>query len=342
VKGIAHFLTGVAVATFFPEIVYSASQSLSFGPVLGGVAGLLPDTLDFKFLRYFERLDQEIDPAKIVLETGEPDPQAMAERISASMKQALECDRLVRIQLHTLKVGADLWQRWSVSFDQARGEVTVNLGPPVTTGEVPLPGNDPSSPTPRVLSVGRAPLPAPLLYTYDDEIIVDIFSGPSLAFEPTDGALKVTFLPWHRAWSHSLLMALVLALLGLLLSPVYGLVVALAILAHMIEDQLGFMGVNFLFPSTSKRTLGLRLIRSGDAIPNFTVVWVSLAVILLNLDRFSAEPSIAPLPYVLVVIVLPSLFCLGLYAWLQVHAPRPPAEVMAAVEALDETSEVDI
>jgi hypothetical protein len=342
VKGIAHFLTGMAVATFFPEIVYSASQSLSFGPVLGGVAGLLPDTLDFKFLRYLERLDQEIDPAKIVLETGEPDPQAMAERIAASMMQALERDKPVRIQLHTLKVGADLWRRWSVSFDQERGEVTVNIGPTVTTGQVPLPGDDLSSPASRVLTTGRAPIPAPLLCTYADEIIVDVFSGPSLAFEPTDDALEVTFLPWHRAWSHGLLMALALALLGFLVSPVYGLVVALAILAHMVEDQLGFMGVNFLFPCTRKRTMGLKLIRSGDAIPNFAVVWVSLAVILLNLDRFSTEPSIAPLPYVLVVIVLPLLFCLGLYAWLHVHALRPPSEVMAAVEALDETSEVDI
>ena len=64
-KGIAHFLTGVAVASFFPEIVYGASQNLSFGPVLGGIAGLLPDTIDFKVARYFAPLDDEIDYQRI-------------------------------------------------------------------------------------------------------------------------------------------------------------------------------------------------------------------------------------------------------------------------------------
>jgi len=63
-KGIAHFAVGVAVATFFPEIVHDAAQSLAFGPVLGGIAGLLPDTLDFKLLRYLQRPDEVIDPAK--------------------------------------------------------------------------------------------------------------------------------------------------------------------------------------------------------------------------------------------------------------------------------------
>jgi hypothetical protein len=56
-KGIAHFVTGVAIATFFPEVVESAAQG-SLLPMLGGVAGILPDTLDFKFVRYLERMRQ--------------------------------------------------------------------------------------------------------------------------------------------------------------------------------------------------------------------------------------------------------------------------------------------
>jgi hypothetical protein len=77
-KGIAHFASGLAVATFFPEIVYGASQNLSLAPLLGGAAGLLPDTLDFKVVRYFSRLDEEIDPAKITDAAGRPDPEAIA------------------------------------------------------------------------------------------------------------------------------------------------------------------------------------------------------------------------------------------------------------------------
>jgi hypothetical protein len=55
-KGIAHFITGVALATFFPEVVQSGAQG-SLLPMLGGIAGILPDTLDFKFARYLDRIE---------------------------------------------------------------------------------------------------------------------------------------------------------------------------------------------------------------------------------------------------------------------------------------------
>ncbi|MFL7791247.1 MAG: hypothetical protein AB8I69_03830 [Anaerolineae bacterium] len=50
-KGITHFITGVAIATFFPEVVQQAVGG-SLLPMPGGIAGILPDTLDFKFARY--------------------------------------------------------------------------------------------------------------------------------------------------------------------------------------------------------------------------------------------------------------------------------------------------
>ena len=59
-KGISHFLAGVAAATFVPGVVESAAQG-SYLIVLGGFFGLLPDTLDFKFARYFEH-HVNIDP----------------------------------------------------------------------------------------------------------------------------------------------------------------------------------------------------------------------------------------------------------------------------------------
>ena len=105
---------------------------------------------------------------------------------------------------------------------------------------------------------------------------------------------------------------------------------------------MGYMGCNWLFPLTRERTMGLKLMRSGDAIPNFLTVWVSLAIILLNLDRFSTAPSIPVAPYLLGVVAVPCLFLLGLGAWTLLRTPREPAAVLAAVEALDETDEVDI
>jgi membrane-bound metal-dependent hydrolase YbcI (DUF457 family) len=348
VKGIAHFATGVAIATFFPGILYDAAQNLSFGPVLGGLAGLLPDPLDFKFWRYFYRLDDEIDPAKINDEAGLPDPQAIAERIAAAMNRAYEEDKEVRIQLHTVRLGADLWRQWSVAFDLEHSQVVVHIGPAVTTGQMPLAASEIPG-----LGAGRAQVNARILPTYAGETKIDVFSGPALAFARTGAVgdrLEVTFLPWHRAWSHSLLLALLLGAIGCLVAPAYGLAMALAALAHILEDQLGFMGSNLLFPITRKRTMGLKLISSGDAIPNFLTVWVSLAVILLNLDRFSGAPILPVLPYLLVAVVAPSLFFLGLKAWAGLRSWRRPVEgrpgiapvAMAAVEALDETGEVDI
>ena len=50
-KGISHFITGVAIATFFPEVVRAGGVG-SLLPMLGGIGGILPDTIDFKFARY--------------------------------------------------------------------------------------------------------------------------------------------------------------------------------------------------------------------------------------------------------------------------------------------------
>jgi membrane-bound metal-dependent hydrolase YbcI (DUF457 family) len=337
VKGIAHFVTGVAVASFFPEIVHGASQNLSFGPLLGGFAALLPDTLDFKFVRYLERRDEEIDPAKITTEAGDPDPQAIAERIASAMNRARESGEKVKVHLHTLKLGPDLWRQWSVAFEPVHNQVLVRMASAVTTGQVPYLGSEIPG-----LEMGRAKVDSRILCTYGAETQIDIFSGPSLAFERVGDAVEVTFLPWHRAWTHSLGMALLLGAIGALFSPVYGLVMALGVLAHIIQDQFGYMGSNLLFPLTRRRTMGLKLFRSGDARPNFLAVWIGLSVILLNLDRFSDAPVIPVLPYVFGVVVLPLLFFLGLEILALFQGSRRPATVLAAAELLDEMDEVDI
>ena len=344
-KGIAHFATGLAVASFFPGVVHSAAQSSSFGLVLGGLAGLLPDTLDFKFFRYFERVDDEIDPAKITTTEGYPDPQAMAQRIAAAMNHAYKRNTRTKVQLHTLRLGTDLWRQYSVTLDAVSRQVLVRIGPIVTTGQVPYVGSEISG-----LAPGQVQVEAPILHTYDAETKIDIFSGPSLAFERADDAVKVTFVPWHRVWTHSLLMVLLLGAIGTLIGPVYGLVMAMAALAHILADQMGCMGCNLFFPLTRSRAPGLRWMRSGDAIPNFLTVWISMAVLFLNLDRFSEAPSIPVWPYLLGMIMVPCLFFLGLATWDRLRSHRQPAAypqrlavaAMAAVEALDETSEVDI
>ncbi len=54
-KGIVHFVSGLAAATFFPEAVNLAATQSSFILVLGGIGGLLPDTLDFRLSRFLLR-----------------------------------------------------------------------------------------------------------------------------------------------------------------------------------------------------------------------------------------------------------------------------------------------
>jgi len=328
-KGIAHFISGVAVATFFPQAVQAAAQNLSFILVLGGIGGILPDTLDFKLARYFGRVDYSVDP-----DPAAPDPQAMAEMLARALDQAFT-GKPVTVQLHTMKLGADLWRQYRVLFDARAGAVVVRIGPPVTTAQVPYPASEPVEST-----EGRAPVSAPLRPS-STETVVDIFSGPSLTFQRQGEAVDIIFLPWHRRWSHSLLLALGLGLLGALLSPLHGLVLGLGALVHILEDQLGHMGSNLFFPLTRRRVPGLKLLRSGDALPNFLTVWLSLVLILFNLDRFSATPLLTPLPYFLITLVVPWTLILSA-SWLlgRRRTPRTPAAI-AISEVLEEAAEIE-
>jgi len=344
-KGIAHFITGVAIATFLPEVVQQAAEG-SLLPVLGGIAGILPDTLDFKFARYFERYDLEIDPGT------EPDARRIAEGIAGAMRKAYETGEPQSVMLHTIRLGADLWRQYVVRFDPARNEVAVRIGPVVNTGQVPFPGSEPEGAEEVRVRVG-----VPMVHTYDAENRIDIFSGPSFKFVRKGDRLHVHFLDWHRRWSHSLTLAVVLALgvagafalvewltrEAVSRTPLWaGLVTGLGFAGHVLEDQLGFMGSNLFYPFTQERVIGLQLLRSGDAIPNFLTVWLSVALILFNLDRFSAVPRLDPGVYLLLAVVLPLAVLGGLY-WLQRQRGRAEApEALQQRDIVAETEEVEI
>lgn len=344
-KGIAHFLTGVAIATFFPDVVRQAADG-SLLPVLGGVAGILPDTLDFKFARYFEQYDLEIDPGP------SPDPRQIADALVGAMRRAYETGRSQNVMLHTIRLGADLWRQYVVRFDPRRNQVAVRIGPVVNTGQVPLPGSEPEE-----VEEVQVPLDFPLVETYDEEYRVDIFSGPSFRFERVGDRLRVHFLDWHRRWSHSLtlsvLMGMIVAAVGALMEKVSGgvvsrtslwagLLVALGSAGHILEDQLGFMGSNLFYPFTKGRMAGLRLIRSGDAIPNFLTVWLALALVLFNLDRFSVSPRLDPIYYLTLVVGLPLVVLGGFYALQRSRAQLRSREFLRQGDIVAEKEEVEV
>ncbi len=317
-KGIAHFITGVAAASFFPWSVRAALEGNPLFFVLGGAFGVLPDTLDFKFYRFFYRHDVYIEPSADPL-----DPQPIADRLAEAIAQAARDRRTVRVKLSTVRLGADRWQQYQIRFDPAAGEVAVRFGPVVTTGQTPVPGAE-SQKRP----VGRARLSAPVRQTYDAVTTVDIFDGPTFALEPeADGRVAIQFLPWHRDWSHSLVLG---ALLALAAWPLWtwraSLVIFAAYAGHLLEDQLGFMGSNLFYPFTRRRFPGAHAMRSGDALPNFVAVWTCCLLIFWNLNRLTPNQpyTIRLFPLLFFAGALPLALAL-LLQWL-LRRGRPPRE----------------
>jgi membrane-bound metal-dependent hydrolase YbcI (DUF457 family) len=309
-KGISHFITGVALATFFPEVVAAGADG-GLLPMLGGIGGILPDTLDFKFARYFERYDLEIEAGK------DPDPEAIADALVAAMQEAYETGRSQNVMAHTIRLGPDLWREYAIRFDPEASEVAVRVGPLVNTGQVPYAGTAPERG-----AEARRKLDVPLVHTYSSEYKINIFSGPSFRFAREDDKLYVHFLDWHRRWSHSLIVALLLGLVAaLLLGRWAGIVMGVGFAGHVLEDQTGYMGSNLFWPLAKKRTPGLGALHSGDAIPNFLTVWTAIVLILFNLDRFSEAPHLPQPAFLLGALGVPWLVLGGLYLWRKVQ-PR--------------------
>lgn len=302
-KGLSHFISGVAVATCIPPLVHMASEG-SLVMLLAGVGGLMPDTLDFRLARYLEKPDVEIDP-----HPHAPAPQAVAERVAQAIDRAWETGRPVNVRFHPIRLGVDLWRQYAVHFG-GEAQVRVRVGPVVNAFRFPYPNSELDLPA------GSARILAPIRSTGDVETKVDVFDGPSFEFRKEGGAVQVSFLPWHRRWSHSLtLTALIGGILALIGGPWYGLAYALGSAAHILADQLGYMGSNLFYPFTRERTEGLRLFHSGDALPNLFAVWLSVVLILFNLDRFSAAPVFNPWSFWSVGLVLPWAVVFGLAWW---------------------------
>ncbi len=332
-KGITHFLAGIAAATFVPGVVESAAQG-SYLIVLGGFFGLLPDWLDFKFVRYFEQ-HVDIDP-----DPGNLDPRIIAGAVAAEIDRAAATNRSIRVQLHNIPLGSNRWRQYRIRFDSDQNEVVMSIGPIVNSALAPL--DESGQRTARVKTTAR------IDYTYDGDLTVDFFNGPSFAFVPRAHAVEVQFLPWHRAWSHSFTLAAVLGLVvGLLFGSLQaGLVAFLGMSAHIVEDQLGYLGSNLFWPVTKERSAGARLLHSGDAIPNFLAVWTALVLILFNLDRFSAplqnrEPLFDPLIYFGTMLLLPALILIGVYAW-QRRKVRVRREAAQQADIVAEVAETEV
>lgn len=328
-KGISHFVSGIAAATFIPGVVEQAALG-SLLPVIGGVFGILPDTLDFKFARYFERAEV-IDPDPLNL-----DPQMIADKVAGAIQRAYLRHEEVRVRLLTMKLGPDLWRQYAIRFDTEQSEIVVRIGPTVNTSQMPYARSEIED-----IPIGRAKVDAPMNYTYDGEINIDIFGGPSFAFKRRAAHVDIEFLPWHRSWSHSLVLGAFLGLAaGLLINATLGWVIFAGMAAHILEDQLGYMGSNLFWPLSERRSGGLRLMHAVDPIPNFVTVWIALTLILFNLDRLTPghAPLFQPASYLLFALALPAGVLLSIY-FLGKRRRYKTAEAARQAEVLQEVEE---
>ena len=278
-------MSGVAVASFGPWAIEAALHGNPVYFILGGACGILPDTLDFKFYRFFYNHDIYVEPDPKHL-----DPQAVADEVARAVAMGVSEKRMIRLKLSSIRLGADFWQQYHVKFDNDAMEVTVRFGSVVNTGQVPVEGT-----ANRYPEMGRAKIPAKVIQTYDAELKVDIFDGPTIGLAPRDdGNFDLEFLPWHREWSHALTIGMFLGILWAAGCAIFrawdmawqGFVtIAGCYAVHVVEDQMGHMGSNLLYPFTKNRTEGLHWMHSGDGMANFLAVWISCLLIFWNLYR---------------------------------------------------------
>lgn len=319
-KGIAHFISGVAVASFCPWAVEAAQNGNPAFFILGAAAGILPDTIDFKFYRFFYHHDIQVEPLP-----DELDPQPIADAVAKAVSLAMDGKRTT-LKLATIKIGADNWRQYRVKIDPEAGEVRVQFGPIVSTGQAPQPGTLPGS-----RPVGLAKLNAPILQSYEPTYTVDIFDGPSFAFEKNGtGQVLIDFLPWHRNWSHSLPAGLLLAAIASIWTWQAGVVIFGAYLIHILEDQLGHMGSSLFFPFSKKRVSGLKVMHSGDAFPNFAGVWLCCLLIFWNVYAAIENPlyHFGFVRFMMTAMIIP-FAVFGLIRWLIVRADGGEPERIA-------------
>ena len=303
-KGFTHFISGIAVASFFPQAIHMSSQEQSFILCLGGIFGILPDTLDFKFAKYFHKSDFEVKP-----DPNNLDAREIAQGVANAIEKANKEGRGT-VQLHTMQLGSNLWRPYDLWFDSKTSEVCVEIKELVDTGQIPFHGTGLED---KEKASARVKVSCEFFQQFDKKSNISIMTGPCFEFiKREDGKIEIVFLPWHRTWSHSLTLAFVTAIVVGIITyltvpegpnpelysiprwALYPMIIAFGSMVHIFEDSTGFMGNNLFWPITKDRTNGLGFMSAAEAIPNFFFVWTSLICILYNLDRFRWAPEATP------------------------------------------------
>jgi membrane-bound metal-dependent hydrolase YbcI (DUF457 family) len=305
-KGFTHFVTGIAVSSFFPWTIQAAQEGNPFYFLLGGTMALLPDTIDFRIIRYFYRHDIEISPDPI-----EPDLQTMANAIAQAIDQGAQ--KTVRLKLNTIRVDIDRWQKYRVRICPAQREVTVLTDRIIDTGGNPVACERDN----KIAKTATAHFQATVSLGYLADFPVEMFDGPHLQMRPDQsGNVAIDFIPWHRKYTHSICVSFLLAcLLTMLGQWKAACVFFTAHASHTLLDQIGYMGSNVTWPIRNRRHPGLKLQHAASAFWNMAVVWIAIALTYGNLHSHVVEaPCIPPLGFLLLLIAAPLYL---LHGWLK-------------------------
>lgn len=333
-KGITHFLTGVATASCFPTGMQSVFMNKSFFLPIGGLFGISCDTLDFRFARYFWKHDH-------VLRINEDnlDPKVIAEGYARAIDEAFEQKKTVYVKVDIIRLSGSFYRTINIFVDDRHKEITVMIGSIKTMSHVMerldyLPDYEtmkksieevgavktlemlidhlPSVPgsRPKENHFYTAKFKADIQNTYYQDTEVGIFSGPDFAFEFDKGKVRIDFIPWHRQWSHSLTLGLITGPLGFAIYAGWSGLFAgnlkeffnplainaffmaiLALWSHIFVDQTGHLGSNLFYPITKTRSQGLQWTTSASVFPNIFVNYLSIAIIIWNINAFAPTPA---------------------------------------------------
>ncbi|HNY12514.1 MAG TPA: hypothetical protein PKK26_13055, partial [Candidatus Wallbacteria bacterium] len=64
-----------------------------------------------------------------------------------------------------------------------------------------------------------------------------------------------------------------------------------AMLSHVFVDQTGHLGSNLFYPFTKGRSQGLQWTTSASTFPNIFVNYLSIAIIIWNMNAFAPTPA---------------------------------------------------
>ena len=117
-RGLVHYLSGLAASTFFIELMRDVQMGCLF-PLLPAAAAYLPDFFDFKFWKFLEKWDYNIDPAPLDPEENKVPIKRKINELSAEKRYQL-C--MISGRAYKVKNGGD---KLEFELDDGTGKIKV-------------------------------------------------------------------------------------------------------------------------------------------------------------------------------------------------------------------------